>query len=224
MRVLVAESIAPEGLAVLRVRHEVDVRTGLDPAALRVAIATAHALVVRSQVRVDATLIAAAPNLVVVGRAGVGLDNIDVDAARRAGIAVVNAPGATTAAVAEHTFALLLGVARRVAAADASVRSGEWARGRFQGVELGGRTLGIIGLGRIGLAVADRARAFGMPVVGSDPVVDPAVAAAHGIDLVTLDELLTRADVVTVHVPLVPETHHLLDAAALARLRPGAIL
>jgi D-3-phosphoglycerate dehydrogenase len=224
MRILVAERIAREGLELLAVRHEVDERVGLDPATLQVAIAPYEALIVRSQVQVDAQLIAAGHRLRVIGRAGVGLDNIDVEAARRAGIAVVNAPGGNTIAAAEHAMALLLAVARHIPAADASVRAGEWARARFGGSQLSGRTLGIIGLGRIGLAVADRARGFGMRLLGSDPYVASEVAGDHGIELVGLPELLEGSDVVTVHVPLTDETAHLLDAVAIASLKPGAIV
>jgi D-3-phosphoglycerate dehydrogenase / 2-oxoglutarate reductase len=224
MRILVAERIAREGLDLLGARHEVDERLGLDPAGLRAAIPAYEALIVRSQVQVDAALVAAGERLRVVARAGVGLDNIDVDAAAAAGITVLNAPDGNTIAAAEHTLALLLAVARRIPAADAALRAGEWGRARTVGIELRGRTLGIIGLGRIGLAVADRARAFGMPVVGFDPYASSDVVLRHGIELASLPDLLARADVVTVHVPLTDETAHLLDAGALARLKPGAIV
>lgn len=224
MRILVAERIAREGLDLLAERHQVDERLGLDPAALREAIPPYEALIVRSQVQVDRALIAAGSSLRVVARAGVGLDNIDVDAARERGLTVLNAPDGNTVAAAEHTIALLLAVARRIPAADASMKAGEWARGRFSGIELRGRTLGIVGLGRIGLAVADRTRAFGMRLIGFDPYASVEVAAAHGIEVVDLPALLDRADVVTVHVPLTDETAHLLDATAIARLKPGAIV
>jgi len=230
MRILVAERIAAEGLERLRSAdglpgaHEVDERLGLDPAALIEAIPPYHALIVRSQVKVSREVIAAGANLRVVARAGVGLDNIDVEAAGAAGLVVLNAPDGNTVAAAEHTLALLLAVARRIPAADASTRAGEWARSRFGGVELRGRVLGIVGLGRIGIAVADRARAFGMELLGSDPYVDPSRAGAHGIRVVSLPELLAAADVVTVHVPLSAETSNLIDAAAIAGLKPGAIV
>ena len=157
MRILVAEKVAPEGLALLRERHEVDERIGLDPADYRAILAEYDALVVRSQVQVDAAMIEAGTRLVVIGRAGVGVDNVDLEAATRAGITVVNAPTGNTIAAAEHTLALLYVLARRVAAADASVRRGEWKRSEFSGVELRGRTLGIVGLGKIGQAIAQRA-------------------------------------------------------------------
>jgi D-3-phosphoglycerate dehydrogenase / 2-oxoglutarate reductase len=224
MRILVAESIAPEGLAALRARHEVDVRTGLTPEQLREAVGAYQALVVRSQVAVDADLIGAGSQLQVIGRAGVGVDNVDLEAATRAGITVVNAPTGNTIAAAEHTIGLLFAVARRIAAADASVRRGEWTRAAFQGVQLRGRTLGIVGLGKIGMAIADRARALEMPVIGVDPYVTAEQAALHGVELVDLATLLERADVLTVHVPLTRATTGLVDAAAIAKMRPGAIV
>jgi D-3-phosphoglycerate dehydrogenase len=224
MKILVAERIAREALELLGAGHEVDERLGLDPAALREAVAAYDALVVRSQVQVDDALIAAGSRLRVIGRAGVGLDNIDVAAARQRGIAVVNAPGGNTLAAAEHTLGLLLAVARHIPAADASTRAGEWARARFGGTQLAGKTLGVIGLGRIGLAVAQRGQAFGMRVLASDPYVNPELAERHGIELVTLADLLASSDVVTLHVPLSGETTHLLDRAAIATLRPGAIV
>jgi D-3-phosphoglycerate dehydrogenase / 2-oxoglutarate reductase len=224
MRILVAERIAAEGLDLLAAQHTVDERLGLGHDELVAAISAYDALIVRSQVQVDAEVIAAGHRLRVVARAGVGLDNIDVEAARSAGLTVLNAPDGNTVAAAEHTLALLLAVARHVPAADASTRAGEWARARFGGIELRGRTLGIIGLGRIGLAVAARASAFGMGLVGFDPYVSPEVARERGIEPVDLATLLRRSDVVTVHVPLTGETSHLLDAAAIATLRPGAIV
>ena len=224
MRILVAERIAREGIDRLAARHEVDERLGLEPAALREAIPAYEALVVRSQVQVDAALLEAGRNLRVVGRAGTGLDNVDADAAARLGIAVVNAPGGNAIAAAELTLGLLLAVARHIPAADASTRAGEWARARFAGTELRGKVLGIVGLGRIGLAVADRGAAFGMRVVGTDPYVALDIAARHGIELVLLPELLVRADIVTLHVPLNAETMGLLDRDRIAALKPGAIV
>src|SRR5689334_7766080 len=193
MRVLVAEPVAKEGVELLRAHHEVDERPGLSREELCAVVADYDALVVRSQVQVDAELIAAAPRLVVIGRAGVGVDNVDLEAATRAGIVVVNAPTGNTIAAAEHTLALLYGVARRTAAADASMRRGEWARSRFTGVELRGKTLGIVGLGKIGQAIAVRARAMEMTVLGVDPFISAEAAANHGAELVDLDELLGRS-------------------------------
>ncbi|CAN5472720.1 phosphoglycerate dehydrogenase [soil metagenome] len=224
MRVLVAEAVAREGIDLLAAEHEVDERIGLPREELAAILPEYDALIVRSQVQVDAELIAAGTRLVVIGRAGVGVDNVDLDAATRAGITVVNAPTGNTIAAAEHTLALLYGVARRTAAADASVRRGEWQRARFTGRELRGRTLGIIGLGKIGQAIAVRARAMEMVVLGTDPFVTAEQAANHGVELVDLDTLLGRADVVTVHVPLTRATRGLIGRDAIARMRSGAIV
>ena len=224
MRILIAESIAPEGVALLRAAHDVDERLGLDHAGLLAIVGEFDALVVRSQVQADAEVIAAGTRLQVIGRAGVGVDNVDLDAATRAGITVVNAPTGNTIAAAEHTLALLLGLARKVAAADASVRRGEWKRSQFQGVELRGRTLGIVGLGKIGMAIADRARGFEMHLLGMDPYVTAEQAALHGVELVDLETLLHRSDAITVHVPLSRATRGLIGAKAIAQLRPGAFV
>ncbi|MFI5254080.1 MAG: phosphoglycerate dehydrogenase [Candidatus Limnocylindrales bacterium] len=224
MRVLVAEKLAAEGVDLLRAEHEVDVRTDLPRAEFLAALPDYDALLVRSGVQVDAEAIAAGPRLVVVGRAGVGVDNVDLEAATRAGITVVNAPTGNTTAAAEHTLALLYAVARRIAAADASVRRGEWRRSAFTGVELRGKTLGIIGLGKIGMAIADRARAMEMEVIGHDPFVTAEAAANHGVTLADRAAVIARADVLTLHVPLTRQTRDMLDAAALATMKPGAIV
>jgi D-3-phosphoglycerate dehydrogenase len=224
VKVLVAESVAREGIELLAAHHEVDERLGCTKDELAAILPDYDALIVRSQVQVDADLIAAGTRLVVIGRAGVGVDNVDLDAATRAGITVVNAPTGNTIAAAEHTLALLYGVARKTAAADASMRRGEWQRARFTGLELRGRTLGIVGLGKIGQAIALRARAMEMVVLGVDPFVTAEQAANHGVELVDFDSLLARADVVTVHVPLTRQTRGLIGREALAKLRPGAII
>ncbi len=224
MRVLVAEPIAPEGVAILRAAHDVDERPGLSRDELCAILGEYDALVVRSQVQVDAPVIAAGSKLQVIGRAGVGVDNVDLNAATRAGITVVNAPTGNTIAAAEHTLALLYGVARKVAAADASVRRGEWKRAQFTGLELRGRTLGIVGLGKIGQAIAARARSMEMTVLASDPYVTAEQAAHHGVDLVGFDDLLERSDAVSVHVPLSRSTKGMIGAPQLARMKRGAIL
>ena len=224
MRVLVAEPLGQAGLDRLSREHQVDVRLNLARADFLAALPDYDALIVRSQVQVDGAAIAAAARLKVVGRAGVGVDNIELGAATAAGIAVVNAPTANTIAAAEHTLALILALARHVAAADASVRRAEWRRADFMGAEIMGRTLGIVGLGRVGLAVANRARAFEMTLLGSDPLVSADAAAARGVRLVELDELLPAADVVTLHLPLAAATRGLFDAERLARMKPGALL
>jgi D-3-phosphoglycerate dehydrogenase len=224
VRILVAEPVAIEGVELLRAHHEVDVRTGLSKDELAAIIGDYDALVVRSQVQVDADLIAAGSRLVVIGRAGVGVDNVDLDAATRAGVVVVNAPTGNTIAAAEHTLALLYALARRIPAADASLRRGEWKRAQFTGTELRGKTLGIVGLGKIGLAIADRARAMEMTIVGNDPYVTIEQAANHGVELVELDALFARSDVITVHVPLNRATRGLIGEATLAQIKPGALL
>jgi D-3-phosphoglycerate dehydrogenase / 2-oxoglutarate reductase len=224
VRILVAEPIAPEGVALLRAHHEVDERPGLTPAELCASLADYDALVVRSQVQVDSSVIAAGPRLQVIGRAGVGVDNVDLEAATRAGITVVNAPTGNTIAATEHTLALLYGVARKIAAADASVRRGEWQRTQFTGLELRGRTLGLVGLGKIGQAIAARARAMEMAVLASDPYVTAEQAAHHGAELVPFEDLLARADVVSVHVPLSRATRGMIGTKELGRMKPGAIL
>jgi D-3-phosphoglycerate dehydrogenase len=224
VKVLVAEPLAEEGLALLREQHQVDVRLDLTRDNFLAALPGYEALLVRSQVKVDAEALAAGGRLLVVGRAGVGTDNIDLEAATRAGVTVVNAPTANTIAAAEHTLALLYALARRIPAADASVRRGEWKRAQFMGQELRGRTLGIVGLGRIGMAIADRARAMEMELLGHDPYVTEEAAGQHGVQLVPLAELLERADAVTLHVPLSHATRGLVGAAELARMKPGAVL
>jgi D-3-phosphoglycerate dehydrogenase len=224
MRVLIAEAVAREGIELLAAVHEVDERLGCTREELVALLPDYDALIVRSQVQVDAEMIAAGSRLIVIGRAGVGVDNVDLEAATRAGITVVNAPTGNTIAAAEHTLALLYGVARRTAAADASVRRGEWKRSQFTGLELRGRTLGIVGLGKIGQAIASRARAMEMVVLGVDPYVTAEQAANHGAELVDFDTLLARADIVTVHVPLTRATKGLIGRAVIARLKPGAIV
>ncbi|MFI5225898.1 MAG: phosphoglycerate dehydrogenase [Candidatus Limnocylindrales bacterium] len=225
MKVLVAESLAGEGLQLLRAHHEVDERLGLSREALCAIVGDYDALVVRSQVQADAELIGAGRRLIVIGRAGVGVDNVDLEAATRAGIVVVNAPTGNTIAAAEHTLALLYALARRIAAGDAAMRAADWsARGRLTGVELRGKTLGIIGLGKIGIAIADRARAMEMTILGHDPYVSAEQAALHAISLVDVPDLLRTSDVVSVHVPLTRATRGLIGARQLALMKPTALL
>jgi len=224
VRVLVAEPLSAAGIDLLSTEHEVDNRPGLARDELLHALPDYDALVVRSGVKVDAQAIDAGRRLKVIGRAGVGVDNIDVDAATAAGVVVVNAPTANTIAAAELTIGLIYALARNIAAADASLRRGEWRRADFMGMELRGKTLGIVGLGKIGLAIADRARAMEMELVGSDPFVAAEAAAEHGIELVELGELLRRSDVVTVHVPLNDATRGLIDERALRLMKPSAFV
>ncbi|CAN5555650.1 phosphoglycerate dehydrogenase [soil metagenome] len=224
MHILVAEPLAEEGLALLRHEHDVDLRTGLSREEFLAALPGYDALLVRSGVQADAEAIAAGSRLLVIGRAGVGVDNIELSAATAAGIIVVNAPTGNTIAAAEHTLALLFALARQVAAADASMHRGEWRRSAFMGRELVGKTLGVVGLGKIGMAVADRARALGMDVVGHDPYVTPDAATLHGIRSLSVPDILRTADAITVHVPLNRDTRGIIGAQQLALMKPGAYL
>jgi len=224
VRVLVAEPLATEGLDLLRTEHEVDYRPDLTRPEFLAQLPSFDALVVRSQVKVDSEAIAVAGRLKVVGRAGVGVDNIDVGAATAAGVLVVNAPTANTIAAAELTVGLMYALSRHIAAADASVHQGEWRRADFMGHELRGRTLGIVGLGKIGQAVADRARAMDMPLIGNDPYVSAEIAAAHGVQLVDMESLLRQSDVITVHVPLNEATRGLINGPAIELMKPTTYL
>jgi D-3-phosphoglycerate dehydrogenase / 2-oxoglutarate reductase len=225
MRVLATESLSERGLALLRQDFEVDVRTELAEEGLAAAIEPYDALIVRSQTKVDAEAIEAGTNLKVVGRAGIGLDNVDVDAATRRGVMVVNAPQSNILSAAEHTIALLLALARNIPQADASLRGGSWDRSRFQGVEVHGKTLGIVGLGRVGSMVAQRALAFGMRLIAFDPYVSKERARELGIELMPdLGSLLVQADFVTVHLPRTSETEALIGERELSLMKEGARL
>ncbi len=224
MKVLITDGLAPEGLAHLRTHAEVAAHQGLTPEDLRAAIADADAVVVRSGTRIDEELLAQARRLRVIARAGVGVDNIDVEAATRRGILVLNTPDSSTISTAEHTMAMILALVRHLPAAHLSTSKGEWQRERFTGVELYGKTLGIIGLGKIGSEVARRAAAFGVRVVAFDPYVSAERAARCGAELMAWEALLGQSDLLTLHVPLTPRTHHLLGPAQFAQLRPGAFV
>ena len=221
-RVLVTEEIAPGGLDRLRqAGHEVDIRLGLSPEELLDAVRGAHALIIRSATKVTAPVIDAGSDLVVVGRAGIGLDNVDVEHATAKGVMVVNAPQSNILSAAEHTMALLLAQARNVPQAHAALTQGRWERSRWEGVELADKTLGIIGLGRIGKLVAQRANAFGMRLIAFDPFIAPDRARQLGVDLVDLDELMARSDFVTIHATKTKETVGLLGKELLAKSKPG---
>jgi D-3-phosphoglycerate dehydrogenase len=224
-QVVVAEPFSETGIAVLR-DAGIDVVSvvGQPAGALHAALASADGLIVRSETKVDRALLAFGPKLSVVARAGVGVDAIDVAAATDAGIVVLNTPGANTLAATEQTFALMLSLARHTAEAVASIRAGRWERKPFIGTELAGKTLGIVGLGRIGGAVAVRAAAFGMKLLASDPFISRSRAEALGAELVPLDDLLARADIVTLHVPLSNQTIGLIDGPKLALMKPTALL
>lgn len=221
-RVLVTETIAPAGLEFLRrAGHQVDVAPGLEPGDLEEAVEGAAALIIRSATTVSASLLEAGRDLVVVGRAGIGLDNVDVAAATRRGVMVVNAPQANILSAAEHTMALLLAQARNVPQAHRALVAGRWERSRWEGVELHGKVLGVIGLGRVGALVAQRALAFGMQLLAYDPYVSAERARQMGVELVSLEEALRRSDFLTIHLPKTPETAGLLDADRLSVCRPG---
>ena len=221
-RVLVTEEIAETGLQALRdAGHEVDVRLGLSPEELREALRGAHALIVRSATQVDAAALEAAGDLVVVGRAGIGLDNVDVAKATELGVMVVNAPQSNILSAAEQTMALLLAQARNVPQAHAALTAGKWERSKWEGVELHGKTLGVIGLGKIGALVAQRALAFGMHLVAYDPFISEERARHMGVDLMDLASLLRVSDFITVHLPKNKETTNLLNAETLRLTKVG---
>ncbi len=221
MRVLVTEVIAEGGLQRLRdAGHEVDIRTGLSPEELVEAIPGAHALIIRSATQVTAEVIAAGTDLVVVGRAGIGLDNVDVAAATERGVMVVNAPQSNTLSAAEHTMALLLAQARNVPQAHEALKAGRWERSQWTGVELSDKTLGIIGLGRIGKLVAQRAMAFGMKLVAYDPFVSEERARQLNVEMLGLDDVIARSDFITLHLAKTPETIGLINAELLAKAKP----
>lgn len=222
-RILVTEQLAERGLALLRdAGHDVDVRLGLSPEELLVAIADSEALIVRSETKVTADVVDAGHRLVVVGRAGVGVDNVDEAAATRRGVMVVNAPQSNILSAAEQAFALLLAQARNIPQAHAALKAGKWERALWEGVELHGKTLGILGLGRIGALVAQRGHAFGMRLVAYDPYVSPDRARQMGIELAdSVEDLVAVADFLTIHVAKTKETVGLVGKELLARAKPG---
>lgn len=223
-RIVIADPIAPAAETILRKNASVQRVAGTCRAELLEAVTHADALIVRSATTVDRDVFDAAADLRVVGRAGVGVDNIDLDAARTRGVAVVNTPTANIHSACEHAIALLLAAARHIPAADASVRGGGWERSRFQGVEVFGKTVGVIGFGRVGQLFAERISVFGTTVVVADPYPDHEAAQRLGVRIVPLEELMAVSDFVSVHVPKVPETHGLVDTRLLSHAKPGQIL
>jgi len=219
--VLIAEELAPSALDVLAYDFEVRQVDGTDRAALLAEVAEADALIVRSATHVDAEVIAAGHRLRVVARAGVGLDNVDVPAATARGVMVVNAPTSNIVSAAEQAIALLLAVARHTAAANAALKQGEWKRSKYTGVEVQGKTVGVVGLGRIGVLFAQRMAAFGTRLIAYDPYIQPARAAQLGVRLVGLEELLRESDFISVHLPRTPETFGLIGEKELGMVRPG---
>ena len=221
-RILVTEELADAGIDMMKqAGHDVDVRLGLSPDDLVSAVKGADALVVRSATKVTAAVLESADQLVVVGRAGIGVDNIDMEAATRRGVMVANAPQSITLSTAEHTLAMLLALARNVPQAHSALMAGRWEKSKWEGVELYGKTLGVLGLGRIGTLVAQRAHAFGMRLVAWDPWMAADRARALGIELLDLDDLLAQSDFITIHLLKTPESVGLLGKERLAQVKPG---
>lgn len=225
-RILVADEFGRDGLDILQQEggFQVDVRPPLPEASLCAAIPGYDALIVRSTTRVTHNVIEAGTSLKVIARAGIGVDNIDVEAATRRGVLVLNSPEGNVTAAAEHTMALILARARNVARGDAALRRREWRRKELMGLELAGRTLGVFGLGRVGLALTRIAKGFGMRVTGCDPFIAPALAEAHGVELMEKEPLLAAADIVTLHLPLSEKTRHFIGRAEIRKMKRGAIL
>src|ERR1017187_578423 len=226
MKIVLAEKVSPATLAVLKQEPGWNVVTSdqiakLGPGGLEKELADADALVVRSAVQADAKLLESAPNLRVIGRAGVGVDNIDTDAATHRGIVVMNTPGANAVAVAELTVGLMIAMARSVPRANATMHSAKWEKKSLQGSELRGKTLGIVGLGRIGLEVARRARSFGMELIGYDPFIAPVIARENEVTLVPIDEIFKKSDYLTLHVGLTTQTEGMINATSIKIMKPG---
>jgi D-3-phosphoglycerate dehydrogenase len=222
-RVLLSDSLAPQGIEVLK-RYPAlsfDIKTGLSPSELAVIIAPYDALIIRSGTKVTREVIDQATSLRVIGRAGVGVDNVDLDAATRRGIVVMNSPQGNSVTTAEHTISMMMSLARHIPSASAAIKAGRWDRGKFTGVEVSNKTLGIIGLGNIGRIVADRAHGLRMKVIGFDPILTAEAASRAGIELVDLDTLYRTADFITVHAPLTDETRGLVSARAFGLMKTG---
>lgn len=224
MKILVSEPLAQEGVDILKEYAEVDVRTKLTPDELKTIIGQYEALVVRSQTQVTKEIIDAGERLIVIGRAGVGVDNIDLESATAKGIIVVNAPTGNTISAAEHTIALMLALARYIPQANASLKAGQWRRADFMGTEVRGKTVGLVGLGNVGSEVARRAYGLEMKVLAYDPFISQERAANLHVDAVTLDELLRNSDFISLHVPLTDQTRGMIDDRALAMVKPTARL
>ena len=223
MKILVSDSIAPQGLEVFQRAQgfEVDVRIGLTPDELKEICADYDGWVIRSGTRITAELIEAAKNLKVIGRAGVGFENIDVNAATQRGIVVMNTPGGNNVTTGEHTISLMMALARHIPQAVASLKSGKWERNKFIGIELCNKTIGVIGLGNVGRIVAERAAGLRMKVIGFDPFISAENIARMEVEPATLEEIFSRADFISVHVPLTTETHGLINREAFAKMKPG---
>src|SRR5215469_11988347 len=222
-RVLLSDTLSPKGIEVLRGNPAlaVDVKTGLSVQELADIIGSYDALVVRSATKVTREVIEQAHSLKVIGRAGVGVDNVDLEAATRRGIVVMNSPSGNSVTTAEHAISMMMALARHIPAADASTKRGGWEREKFLGIEVCGKILGVVGLGNIGRIVADRAAGLKMKVIGYDPMLAAAAAARLGIEQVSLTEIYERSDFITVHTPLTEETRGMIGDAAITRMKPG---
>lgn len=225
-RVLVSDAMSPEVAEILGNAPgvRVDVKTGMTPDELKAIVKDYDALIVRSSTKVTADIMEAAPKLVAIGRAGAGVDNIDIPAAGKRGIVVMNTPGGNTVTTAEHAIAMMLSLARKIPQATASMKAGKWEKSKFMGNEYCNKTLGIIGLGRVGAVVADRACGLHMNVIAHDPFISPDVAEQMGVKLVSLDELYANSDFITIHSPLAKETMNLINENSFARMKKGVFL
>jgi D-3-phosphoglycerate dehydrogenase len=225
-RVLVADKLSPKGIEVLKREEGIRcyVEPDISPGELRATIREYDGIIIRSKTKLTADIINASEGLKVIGRAGIGVDNVDVQAATRKGIVVMNTPRENAVAAAEHTIGMMLAISRNIPQANVSTKSGKWERGKFMGVELYGKTLGVIGIGSIGSLVAERAQGLKMNVIGFDPYIPEDISAQKGIPSVTLDELLGRSDFISVHTPLTEETRNLLDAEAIAKMKEGVVI
>ena len=224
MKILITDNFTENGIETLSASADVAYQPGMSADDLLESISAYDALIVRGRTQVNADIIAAASKLKVIGRAGVGVDNIDLASAQSRNITVVNTPTATTIAVAEHTLALIMAIVRSVTRSDAAMKSGRWIKKDVFGSELGGKTLGIVGLGNIGSAVAVRAAAFGLKVIAHDPKKTDEFLSNHGAESVTLTDLYARADIVSLHVPLSPQTRHMINGQAFAQMKRGVYL
>ena len=224
LKVLLTDGLDESGQAILRAAAEVHDRNGISADELLQVVGEYDALIVRGRTKVTPAVFTAGKKLKVVGRAGVGVDNIDLNAAREHGVTVVNSPLATTVSVAELTFGLMLSLVREIARADATMKAGKWIKKELEGTEVFGKTLGVIGFGRIGAAVGKRAAAFDMKVIGYDPLIPAADIKARGGEPVSMDELLSRADIITMHLPLTNDSRNMLNAGAFAKMKHGVLI
>src|SRR5579872_6232605 len=224
-RVLIADKLSPAAVAIFKERGlDADVKPGLTKDELLKIVDQYHGIAIRSATKITADVIKAAKNLKVVGRAGIGVDNVDIPAATAAGVIVMNTPFGNSITTAEHAIALLMALARDIPAANASTHAGKWEKNRFMGIEVTAKTLGIIGCGNIGAIVADRAKGLRMRVIAFDPYLSPERAADLGVEKVELNALLSRADFISIHTPLTNETRNIISADAIAKMKKGARL